>query len=106
MLAFEVVDFFGPYHVILGWPCHVKFMAIPSYAYLELKIPGPAGIITVEVRMQRVVDCEQSNIELATTAIAMTELRELNIQLPMAPFSSEMPPTAYISKTDEDAKAV
>jgi hypothetical protein len=25
--AFEVVDFSGPYHAILGWPCYVKFMA-------------------------------------------------------------------------------
>jgi hypothetical protein len=38
---FELVDFFGPYHVILGWPCYINFMAIPIYAYLMLKIPGP-----------------------------------------------------------------
>jgi hypothetical protein len=49
-LAFEVVDFSSPYHVILGWPCYVIFMAIPSYTYLKLKIPGPAGVITVEAK--------------------------------------------------------
>jgi hypothetical protein len=38
-LAFEVVDFSEPYHIILGRPCYIKFMAIPSYAYLKLKIP-------------------------------------------------------------------
>jgi hypothetical protein len=38
MLAFEVVDFFRPYHIILGWPCYVKSMAIPNPAYLKLKI--------------------------------------------------------------------
>jgi hypothetical protein len=43
-LAFEVVDFFGPYHVILGQPCYTKFMAIPSYSYLKLKIPRPTGL--------------------------------------------------------------
>jgi hypothetical protein len=32
MLVFEVVDFSSPYHIILGWHCYVKFMAIPSYA--------------------------------------------------------------------------
>jgi hypothetical protein len=31
MLIFEVVDFSGPYHIILGRPCNVKFMAIPNY---------------------------------------------------------------------------
>jgi hypothetical protein len=47
MLTFDVVDFSRPYHAILGRPCYVKFMAIPSYAYPKLKIPGPTGIITV-----------------------------------------------------------
>jgi hypothetical protein len=27
MLSFEVLDFSGPNHIILGWPCYVKFMA-------------------------------------------------------------------------------
>jgi hypothetical protein len=25
----------------------VKFMAIPNYTYLKLKMPGPNGVITV-----------------------------------------------------------
>jgi hypothetical protein len=52
--VFEVVDIFGPYHVILERVCYVKFKAILSYAYLKLKIPGPTGVITIEARMQRV----------------------------------------------------
>jgi hypothetical protein len=58
MVIFEVVDFFGPYHVIMGWPCYVKFMAIPSYAYLKLKILGHANVITMEARAQWALDCE------------------------------------------------
>jgi hypothetical protein len=30
MLAFEVVDFSGTYYIMLGRPCYVKSMAIPS----------------------------------------------------------------------------
>jgi hypothetical protein len=45
-----VTDFSGSYHIILGRPCYVKFMAIHSYAYLKLKIPWPTGVITVEVK--------------------------------------------------------
>jgi hypothetical protein len=56
-LTFEVVDFSGPYQVILGWPCYVKFMAIPSYTYLKLKMPEPAIVITVEAKTQRALDC-------------------------------------------------
>jgi hypothetical protein len=51
-LVFEVVDFFGPYHIILGRLCYVKFMAIPSDAYLKLKIPRPARVITVKAKTQ------------------------------------------------------
>jgi hypothetical protein len=34
------------------------FMAIPSYDYLKLKIPGPTRIITVEAKTQRVLSYE------------------------------------------------
>jgi hypothetical protein len=78
ILTLKVVDFSGPYHIILGWSCYVNFMAIPSYAYLNLKIPGPAGVITVKARARQALDCEQSSIELAVAAVAMAELRELN----------------------------
>ena len=37
-LTFEVVGFPRTYHTILGRPCYVKFMAVPNYTYLKLKI--------------------------------------------------------------------
>jgi hypothetical protein len=49
-LTFEVVNVFGPYHIILRWPCYVKVMTIPSYAYLKLKISGSTDVITLEAR--------------------------------------------------------
>jgi hypothetical protein len=105
-LAFEVVDFFGPYHIILGRLCYVKFMAIPSYANLKLKIPGPARVITVEAKMQRALDCEQDSIELAAATVATTKLRELSLWTPIAPPSLTIPTTSSIFKMDEDAMAV
>jgi hypothetical protein len=47
-LEFEVMDLPSQYHAILGWPAFAKFMAVPHYAYLTLKIPGPKGTITVQ----------------------------------------------------------
>ena len=38
VLTFEVVDFSGSYHAILGRPWYTKFMAIPNYTYLKLKM--------------------------------------------------------------------
>ena len=40
-LTFEVVGFPGTFHAILGCPSYAKFMAVPNYTYLKLKIPGP-----------------------------------------------------------------
>jgi hypothetical protein len=43
-LTFEVVGFQGTYHAVLGRPCYAKFMAIPNYTYLKLKIcQAPTG---------------------------------------------------------------
>jgi hypothetical protein len=37
-LQFEVVDFRGSYNVILERRCYTKFMAIPNYTYMKLKM--------------------------------------------------------------------
>ena len=46
-LTFEVVGFPSIYHAILGRPCYVKFMAVPYYTYLKLKMLGPRRVITI-----------------------------------------------------------
>ena len=46
-LTFEVVRFHGTYHAILGHPCYVKFMDIPNYTYLKLKMPRLCEVITI-----------------------------------------------------------
>jgi hypothetical protein len=56
-LTFEVVGFTGTYHAILERLAYTKFMAVPNYTYLKLKIPGPKGIITVGPTYQRAYEC-------------------------------------------------
>ena len=46
-LTFEVADFPVIYHALLGRPHFAKFMAVPNYTYLKLKMPGPHRIITI-----------------------------------------------------------
>jgi hypothetical protein len=57
-LTFEVVGFSGTYHAILGRPAYAKFMVMPNYTYLKLKIPRPRGIITVGPTYQRTYQCD------------------------------------------------
>jgi hypothetical protein len=52
VLTFNVVGFTGTYHAILGRPCYAKFMAIPNYTYLKLKMPGPNDVITISMTSQ------------------------------------------------------
>jgi hypothetical protein len=39
-IKFEVANFDSSYHAILGRPALAKFMAVPHYVYLLLKMPG------------------------------------------------------------------
>ena len=73
-LTFEVVGFHGTYHAILGRPCYVKFMAIPNYTYLKLKMPGPGRVITVGTSFQRTYECEVECYDDAATIVASKEL--------------------------------
>nr|XP_051210883.1 uncharacterized protein LOC127328316 [Lolium perenne] len=38
-IEFEVVNWESQYHVILGRPAYAKFMVVPHYAYIKLKMP-------------------------------------------------------------------
>jgi hypothetical protein len=73
-LTFEVVDFASDNHAIFRRPCYVKLMAIPSYAYLKLKMPSPNGVITVGTSVNRALENERANCKLAELAVAKAEL--------------------------------
>ena len=73
-LTFEVVGFHRTYHAILGCPCYAKFMAVPNYTYLKLKMPGPCGVITIGTSFQRAYECEVKCCEHATAIVASKEL--------------------------------
>ena len=63
VLTFEVVGFRGSYHAILGWPCYAKFMAVPNYTYLKLKMPGPKGVITIGSLFEHAYECDVKCVE-------------------------------------------
>ena len=79
MLTFEVVGFRGAYHAILGQPCYAKFMAIPNYTYLKLKMPGPEGVITVGSSFKHAYDCDVECIE-HVEALAVDEALTADLQ--------------------------
>ena len=46
-INFYVADFNTAYHAILGRLALAKFMAIPHYPYLVLKMPSPVGVLAL-----------------------------------------------------------
>ena len=73
-LTFEVVGFPETFHAILGRPCYAKFMAIPNYTYLKLKMPGPGRVITIGTSFQRTYECEVECCNHAEAIVASKEL--------------------------------
>jgi hypothetical protein len=67
-----VVGFRGAYHAILGRPCYAKFIVVPKYTYLNMKMPGPKGVITVGSSIEHAFDCDVECVEHAE-ALALDE---------------------------------
>jgi hypothetical protein len=66
-INFEGTDFETSYHAILGRPAIAKFMAVPHYTYLVLKMPSPAGVLSLQGDLKISFDCNTEAVELATT---------------------------------------
>jgi hypothetical protein len=66
-LRFEVASFDYGYNAIIGMPGLAKFMAIPHYTYMILKMTEPQGIITVRADFQGAVECFRVAIQAALT---------------------------------------
>jgi hypothetical protein len=87
-LTFEVVGFRGTYHAVLGRPCYAKFMAVPNYTYLKLKMPGPNKVITVGSTYRHAyesdVECVEYAEALAESEALIADLECLSTEVPDA----------------------
>jgi hypothetical protein len=60
-------------------------MAIPHYAYLVLKIPGPHGVISVRGDVKHAYDCDGERYEMIDRLMTFAELQELKKALAEPP---------------------
>jgi hypothetical protein len=100
-LTFEVVGFRGTYHAVLGRPCYAKFMAVPNYTYLKLKMPGPNGVITVGSTYRHAYECDVECVEYAE---ALAESEGLIVDLEC--LSKEVPDAKRHAGNFEPAEAI
>jgi hypothetical protein len=100
-LTFEVVGFRGTYHAVLGRPCYAKFMVVPNYTCLKLKMSGPNGVITVGSTYRHAYECDVECVEYAE-ALAESEALIADLQC----LSKEVPDAKRHAGNFEPAKAV
>jgi len=60
-----VVDFDTAYYAILGRPALAKFMVVPHYVYLVLKIPMEQGVLTLHANVATAYDCKREGLAIA-----------------------------------------
>jgi hypothetical protein len=71
---FVVADFGGTYHAILGRPSLTKFMALPHYSYLVLKMPTEKEVLTARGNVYTTYTCEEESFKV-------TEAIDLSIRM-------------------------
>jgi hypothetical protein len=76
-LELEVTDIETTYNVFLGWMTLSRFMAIPHYAYLVLKMSGLHGVISIRGDIKRAYDYDRESCEGADRLMASAKLQEL-----------------------------
>ena len=67
-LIFDIVPFRSGYHALLWRTAFARFNAVPHYAYLKLKMPGPRGVITVNGNTERSLRTEEHTAALVAEA--------------------------------------
>nr|AAT77064.1 retrotransposon protein, putative, unclassified [Oryza sativa Japonica Group] len=100
---FDVADLSLPYNAVLGRPALVKFMAAVHYAYLQMKMPGPGGPISVHGDLKVALACmEQRADHLAAASKPEGGDERLGTSAPAAPRQrivtcDEVPEDALVS---------
>jgi hypothetical protein len=72
-----VVDLNSPYHALLGRPALDKFMAVPHYAYLKMKLPGPCGVITITGCYKKSIECARASSKLVKALVIAEKKQQL-----------------------------
>jgi hypothetical protein len=91
-IKFEVADFETSYHAILGRLAIAKFMAVPHYTYLVLKMPSPARVFSLQGDLKISFDCDTEAVELAATNQVPNAMMEIYVaSKKLAPTELEIP---------------
>ena len=83
----------SPYHALFGWPAYAKFMAWLCCVYLQLKMLGHKGTITVHGSRKIALECEEGDVAYAESVCATEELKFYKDNVDPADMTSLKKPT-------------
>jgi hypothetical protein len=82
-------------------------MAIPHYAYLNMKLPGPRGVITITGCYKKLMECVKSSSKLAEAFVVSKEKRQLLQRVALTqPGWPALSQPAFNLKPASDAKKI
>ena len=93
---FVVADFEGTYHAILGRPTLTKFMAIPHYRYLVLKMPTEKGVLTLRGNVYVAYTYEDDSFKIA-------EAHDLSIRMAETTLDAKQTPADHLEIPELEA---
>jgi hypothetical protein len=106
-IKYEVTDFKTSYHAILGKPAISKFMAVPHYTYLVLKMPSPDRVLTLQGDLKISFDCDTKAAKLAATNQVPNAMMEIfAASKRFAPTELEIPEKTDIANKSQPLEEV
>jgi hypothetical protein len=106
-VKFEVADFETSYHAILGRPAIAKFMAVPHYTYLVLKMPSPAGVLSLQGDFRILHNCDTEAVEIASTNQVPNAMMEIYaVSKKLAPSELDIPEKSDKANKPQPAEEV
>jgi hypothetical protein len=104
-IKFEVIDFETSYHAILGRPAITKFMPVPHYTYLVLKMPSPTSVLSLQEDLKISFDCDTEAVELAATNQVPNAMMEIYVaSKKLAPTELEIPEKTYTANKPQPSQ--
>jgi hypothetical protein len=106
-IKFEVADFETSYHAILGRSAIAKFMAVPHYTYLVLKMPSAVGVLSLHGDLKISHDCDMEAVEIASTNQVPNAMMEIYVaSKKLAPSELDIPEKSNKANKPQPAEEV
>nr|CAD39484.2 OSJNBa0039G19.13 [Oryza sativa Japonica Group] len=91
------------FHAILARPALAKFMAVPHYTHMMMKMPGPRGVISLRSDIKQAVTCDKESCEMAQIREITLAREEIRLAASTAT-EGEVPATKTSKSGEGNAK--